>query len=71
MDWGKETPEKAQERWKEMTFDIVGAEEYSKRQSGLSRRYSVFLVVIDPERSEIANIIGIKVPGSYYAVKPK
>lgn len=54
-----------------MTFDIVGAEEYHKRQSGLSRKYSVFLVVIDPERSEIANIIGIKVPGSYYAVKPK
>jgi RNA polymerase subunit RPABC4/transcription elongation factor Spt4 len=54
-----------------MTFDIVGAEEYSKRQSGLSRKYSVFLVVIDPERSEIAEIIGVKVPGTYYAVKPK
>ncbi len=52
-------------------FDIVGAEEYSKRQSGLSRKYSVFIVVLDPERSEIANLIGIKVPGSYYAVKPK
>lgn len=54
-----------------MTFDIVGAEEYSKRQSGLSRRYSVFLVLIDPERSEIAKMIGVQVPGTYYAVRPK
>ena len=52
-------------------FDIVGSEEYAKRQSGLSRKYSVFIVVIDPEHSEIAKIIGIKTPGSYYAVKPK
>ena len=54
-----------------MTFDIIGAEEYSKRQSGLSRKYSVFLVLVDPERSEIGKIIGVKVPGTYYAVKPK
>ena len=52
-------------------FDVISSEEYSKRQSGLSRKYSVFIVVIDPEKSEIAKIIGIKVPGSYYAVKPK
>ena len=54
-----------------MSFDIISANEYGKRQSGLSRKYSVFVVVGDPERSEIAKIIGIQVPGSYYAVKPK
>ena len=52
-------------------FEIISADEYSKRQSGLSRKYSVFVVVINPEKSEIAKVIGIKVPGSYYAVKPK
>lgn len=52
-------------------FDIIGSEEYAKRQSGFSRKYSVFIVVIDPERSEIANLIGIKTPGTFYAVKPK
>jgi RNA polymerase subunit RPABC4/transcription elongation factor Spt4 len=52
-------------------FDIISSDEYVKRQSGLSRKYSIFLVVVDPERSEIAKIIGIKVPGSYYAVKPR
>lgn len=52
-------------------FEFISAEEYAKRQTGLTRKYSIFIVLLDPEKSEIGKILDIKVPGAYYAVKPK
>ncbi|MBN1169875.1 hypothetical protein JXA56_02530 [Candidatus Micrarchaeota archaeon] len=52
-------------------FELITPEEYSKRQAGTARKYSMFVVVLDPEKSELARILDVKVPGPYYAVKSK
>ncbi len=51
-----------------MSFEVMSAEEYQKKYTTLSRKYAIFVAVLDPEKSEIAKLIGIKVPGVYYAV---
>ncbi len=52
-------------------FEFISSEEYAKRQPGLAKKYSIFVIVIDPEKSEIAKELELKVPGGYFAVKSK
>ena len=51
-----------------MSFEVMSAEEYAKKYTTLSKKYAIFIAVLDPEKSEIAKIINIKVPGTYYAI---
>lgn len=52
-------------------YEFVTSDEYAKRQAGHSKKYSIFIGILDPEKSEIAKLLNLKVPGGYFAVKSR